>query len=133
MRKLDRLLLLKHICGLSDEGARALVHDPYFRFFTGEEFFQHAFPHERSDLSQWRKWLGGKLELLLAASLGAAHEAGAFHSQNLKRMTVDTTVQPKAITFPMPSFCMRPSRGSTAWQLASGCGNPIIAWPRPQR
>ena len=42
------------------------VHDPYFQFFTGEEFFQHTFPHERSDLSHWRKRLGDKLELLLA-------------------------------------------------------------------
>lgn len=28
------------------------------------------------------------------------HEAGALRSQDLKRVTVDTTVQPKAITFP---------------------------------
>jgi IS5 family transposase len=42
------LLLLKHIYGLSDEGVcERWVHDPYFQFFTGEEFFQHAFPHER--------------------------------------------------------------------------------------
>jgi transposase, IS5 family len=93
------------------------VHDPYFQFFTGEEFFQHAFPHERSDLSHWRKRLGDKLELLLAESLRLAHEAGALRGQNLKRVTVDTTVQPKAISFrPMPSSCMRPSKGSTAWQ-----------------
>ena len=52
---------------------RALVHDPYFQYFTGEEFFQHAFPHERSDLSHWRKRLGDKLELLLAESLRVAH------------------------------------------------------------
>ncbi len=65
-----------------------------------EEFFQHAFPHERSDLSHWRKRLGDKLELLLAESLRVAHEAGALRSQDLKRVTVDTTVQPKAITFP---------------------------------
>ncbi|MET4234924.1 hypothetical protein ABIA85_008231, partial [Bradyrhizobium sp. LA6.10] len=69
-------------------------------FFTGEECFQHAFPHERSDLSHWRKRLGDKLELLLAESLRVAHEAGALRSQDLKRVTVDTTVQPKAITFP---------------------------------
>jgi IS5 family transposase len=50
------LLLLKHIYGLSDEGVcERWVHDPYFQFFTGEEFFQHAFPHERSDLSHWRE------------------------------------------------------------------------------
>ncbi len=76
------------------------VHDTYFQYFTGEEFFQHAFPHERSDLSHWRKRLGDKLELLLAESLRVAHEAGALRSQDLKRVTVDTTVQPKAITFP---------------------------------
>ena len=95
------LLLLKHIYGLSDEGVcERWVHDPYFQFFTGEEFFQHAFPHERSNLSHWRKRLGDKLELLLAESLRVAHGAGALRSNDLKRVTVDTTVQPKAITFP---------------------------------
>ena len=44
------LLLLKQIYGLSDEGVcERWVYDPYFQFFTGEEFFQHEFPHERSD------------------------------------------------------------------------------------
>jgi len=50
------LLLLKHIFALSDEEVcERWVYDPYFQYFTGEEFFQHAFPHERSDLSHWRK------------------------------------------------------------------------------
>ncbi len=95
------LLLLKQIYGLSDEGVcERWVYDPYFQFFTGEEFFQHEFPHERSDLSHWRKRLGGKLELLLAESLRVAHASGALRSQDLKRVTVDTTVQPKNISFP---------------------------------
>ena len=95
------LLLLKHIYGLSDEGVcERWVYDPYFQYFTGEEFFQHEFPHERSDLSHWRKRLGDKLELLLAESLRVAHASGALRSQDLKRVTVDTTVQPKNISFP---------------------------------
>ena len=95
------LLLLKHIYGLSDEGVcERWVHDPYFQYFTGEEFFQHAFPHERSDLSHWRKRLGAKLELLLAESLRVAYESGALRTRDLARVTVDTTVQPKAISFP---------------------------------
>ena len=95
------LLLLKHIYGLSDEAVcERWVYDPYFQHFTGEEFFQHEFPHERSDLSHWRKRLGSKLELLLAESLRVAHEVGALRTRDLKRVTVDTTVQPKAITFP---------------------------------
>jgi IS5 family transposase len=124
------LLLLKHIYGLSDEGVcERWVHDPYFQFFTGEEFFQHAFPHERSDLSHWRKRLGDKLELLLAESLRVAHGAGALRGQDLKRCSR----RPSPFR-PMPSCCMRRSRGSTVWQegTASGCGNPIVAWLRPR-
>ena len=95
------LLLLKHIYCLSDEAVcERWVYDPYFQYFTGEEFFQHAFPHERSDLSHWRTRLGDKLELLLAESLRVAHESGALRAKDLERVTVDTTVQPKAITFP---------------------------------
>lgn len=95
------LFLLKHIYGLSDEGVcERWIYDPYFQHFTGEEFFQHEFPHERSDLSHWRKRLGAKLELLLAESLRVAHASGALRTKDLARVTVDTTVQPKNITFP---------------------------------
>jgi IS5 family transposase len=42
------LLLLQLICGVSDEGVcEHWVHDLYCQYFTGEELFQHAFPHER--------------------------------------------------------------------------------------
>ena len=95
------LLLLKHIYGLSDEAVcERWVCDPYFQYFTGEEFFQHVFPHERSDLSHWRKRLGSKLDRLLAESLRVAHETGALRSRDLARVNVDTTVQPKNVTFP---------------------------------
>jgi IS5 family transposase len=95
------LLLLKHIFGLSDEEVcERWVENPYFQYFTGEEFFQHSFPHERSGLSHWRKRLGDRLELLLAESLRVAHGSGALRPRDLARVTVDTTVQPKNITFP---------------------------------
>lgn len=42
----------------------------------------------------------GKLEKLLAESLRVAHATGALKTKDLARVTVDTTVQPKAITFP---------------------------------
>ena len=80
--------------------ASAGCEDPYFQYFTGEEFFQHEIPHERSDLSHWRKRMGEKLELLLAESLRVAHQSGALRTRDLARVTVDTTVQPKDITFP---------------------------------
>jgi IS5 family transposase len=116
------LLLLKHIYGLSDEAVcERWVHDPYFQHFTGEEFFQHEFPHERSDLSHWRKRLGDKLELLLAESLRVAHETGALRTRDLKRVTVDTTVQPKAITFPTDAKLLHAAiKGLN--RLAGKCG-----------
>ncbi len=78
-RFLIGLLLLKHIYALSHEGVcEHWVQDSYFQHFTGEEFFQHEFPHERSDLSHWRKRLGDKLDLLLAESLRLAHASGAL-------------------------------------------------------
>lgn len=95
------LLLLKHIYGLSDEEVcERWVDNPYFQYFTGEEYFQHAFPHERSGLSHWRKRLGDKLDVLLAETLRVAHDSGALRTRDLSRVTVDTTVQPKNITFP---------------------------------
>jgi IS5 family transposase len=82
------------------------VHDPYFQYFTGEEFFRHELPHERSGLSHWRKRIGGRLDALLAETLRVAHEAGALSKRDLARVTVDTTVQPKAVTFPTDAKLM---------------------------
>ncbi len=101
------LLLLKHIYGLSDEGVcERWVHDPYFQSFTGETFFQHELPHERSGLSHWRKRIGDKLEVLLAESLRVAHDTGALKTDDLARITVDTTVQPKNATHPADAKLM---------------------------
>ena len=95
------LLLLKQIYALSDEVVcERWVHDPYFQYFTGETFFQHALPHERSSLTHWRQRIGDKLELLLQESLRVAHDLGALKKGDLARITVDTTVQPKNVTHP---------------------------------
>ena len=101
------LLLLKHVYRLSDEAVCARwVENPYFQYFTGEAFFRHAFPHERSGLSHWRKRIGGKLEALLAESLRVAHDVGALKKDDLARITVDTTVQPKNVTHPTDAKLM---------------------------
>jgi len=86
------MLLLKATYSLSDEQVwERWVHDPYFQYFTGEEFFQHELPHERSGMSHWRKRIGDKLDILLAETLRVAHDAGALGKSDLARVTVDTT------------------------------------------
>ncbi len=95
------LLFLKQIHGLSDElVCERWVCDPYFQYFTGEEFFRHELPHDRSNLTNARKRFGDRLDLFLAETLRVAEEAGALKKSDLARVTVDTTVQPKNVTFP---------------------------------
>ena len=92
VRFMIAMFLLKHTYSLSDEqlGER-WVHDPYF---------QHALPHERSGMSHWRKRIGDRLKILLQESLRLAEAAGALRTRDIARVTVDTTVQPKNVTFP---------------------------------
>ncbi len=95
------MFLLKHTYGLSDEQVwDRWVFDPYFQYFTGEEFFQHDLPHERSGMSHWRKRIGDRLDILLQESLRLAEDTGALAKRDLARVTVDTTVQPKNVAFP---------------------------------
>lgn len=95
------MFLLKHTYALSDEQMwERWVSDPYFQYFTGEEFFQHALPHERSGMSHWRKRIGDRLDILLQESLRIAHDVGALKKGDLARVTVDTTVQPRNVAFP---------------------------------
>jgi IS5 family transposase len=95
------MLMLKHTYGLSDEQVwDRWVHDPYFQYFTGEEFFQHELVHERSGMSHWRRRIGDRLDILLAETLRVAHDSGALKKSDLARVTVDTTVQPKNVAFP---------------------------------
>ena len=99
------LHLLKHMDGLSDDAVCAhFLDSPYVQLFCGETHFQHALPLDRSSMTRWRKRIGPeRLELLLAETLATAERAGAAEPKHFERVTVDTTVQPKAVTHPTDS------------------------------
>jgi IS5 family transposase len=99
------LHLIKHMDGLSDEAVCARFLDsPYVQLFCGETHFQHALPLDRSSMTRWRQRIGAeRLELLLAETLATAQRAGAAEPKHFARVTVDTTVQPKAVTHPTDS------------------------------
>jgi transposase, IS5 family len=96
------LQLLKHIEGLSDEVVcERWERDPYMQYFCGEEYFQHAFPLERSGMTHFRNRVGDQaLETLLQETLAAAHRGGALSVRATEAVAVDTTVQEKAIAHP---------------------------------
>ena len=96
------LHILKHTYALSDEEVCARwVENPYFQYFCSETFFRHDFPIERSSMTHWRKRVGDKsLKILLQESLMVGLRSKALKPQDLTKITVDTTVQEKVITFP---------------------------------
>ena len=99
------LHLIKHMDGLSDDAVCARFLDsPYVQLFCGESHFQHALPLDRSSMTRWRKRIGAeRLELLIAETLATAQRAGAAEPKHFERVTIDTTVQPKAVTHPTDS------------------------------
>ena len=118
--------ILKHMFNLSDEGVcDRWVYDPYFQHFCGEEYFQFELPIERSSMTRWRHRIGPQgLEKVFQESLGVAHRTGALRTKDLKRVTVDTTVQEKAITFPTDAKLMHKARQRLV-RLAREHGVPL--------
>ena len=93
---------LKHVYDLSDEETvERFVENPYWQYFCGFEFFQHEMPIDASTMTRWRKRIGPEgLQDMLKASVDAALDTGTAKAGSLERITVDTTVQPKAIAHP---------------------------------
>ena len=111
-RLMAGLAILKHTYDLSDEGVCELwVENPYYQYFCGEEFFQHRLPLDRSSMTNWRNRMGEeRLQALLQESLAVATRTGAMRPNDLGRVIVDTTVQPKNITFPTDAKLMNRAR-----------------------
>jgi transposase, IS5 family len=105
VRLMAGLTYLKHTYDLSDEAVcERWVENPYWQFFCGFDYLQHRLPIDPSSLTRWRERIGAAgMELLLAATVEAALAAGAVKPSSLERVTVDTTVQPKAVAHPLDS------------------------------
>ncbi len=106
------LAILKHTYDLSDEVlCERRIENPYYQFFCGEEFFQHELVFDRSSLTRWRQRMGEeKLAALIQESLAVATKTDAMAPQDLARVIVDTTVQPKAVMFPTDAKLLNRAR-----------------------
>ena len=111
-RLMAGLAILKHTYDLSDEAlCDRWVENPYFQYFCGEEFFQHALVFDRSSLTRWRQRMGeDKLKTLLQESLAVATRTDAMKPSDLARVVIDTTVQPKAVMFPTDAKLLNRAR-----------------------
>jgi len=92
------LLILKQLYDLGDETLpSSWVQNPYFQYFSGYDVFQWKFPVAPSDLVHFRKRIGKSgAEFILKASLDIQDQ----RKVTCNEVSIDTTVQPKNITYP---------------------------------
>jgi transposase, IS5 family len=105
IRLMAGLLLLKELKGLSDEEVcQVWSENPYFQYFCGETFFQHRLPVEPPSLSIFRKRIGeAGMERLLQETVSLGLKTGTVTAKDIGKVSVDTTVQEKAVRFPTDS------------------------------
>ena len=106
------LLYLQHANDASDEAVVATwLENPYWQYFTGEDYLQTELPIDPSSLTRWRKRIGEEgVETLLMVTIEAAKAAGLIKKSSLDKVIVDTTVMPKAIAHPTDSRLLEKGR-----------------------
>ena len=101
-RLIAGLHYLKHAFARSDEAVVAQwLENPYWQYFCGEEYFQHRMPCHPTSLTHWRQRIGeAGCEWMLSVTIQAGVDSKTVKPSHFKSVTVDSTVQEKAITYP---------------------------------
>jgi len=97
IRTMVGLVYLKHVFNQSDESVvERWIENPYWQYFTGEQYFQNNQPFDPSEFVHFRKRMGEDgMEKVMSFTVKLHPEA-----LNEKEIQIDSTVQPKNITFP---------------------------------
>ena len=98
IRLIVGIIILRRMFSQSDESVLdRWVENPYWQYFTGEVYFRHDYPFDRTELIKFRRRIGEKgAEQILKASVNLF----AKKEVQEKEVLIDTTVQEKNITFP---------------------------------
>ncbi len=106
------LQYLKHVYGMSDQAVvRRWVENPYWQYFCGAIYFEHQLPIDPSSMTRFRQRIGESgCEKIFQATVKAGLRSKTIKPAHLKRITVDTTVQEKAVSFPTDSKLLNRSR-----------------------
>ncbi len=101
-RLIAGLHYLKHAFAVSDEDAVARwLENPYWQYFCGAEFFQHQMPCHSTSLTKWRNRIGeAGCEWMLSVTIQAGVTSHTVKPKDFQSVTIDSTVQEKAITYP---------------------------------
>lgn len=105
VRLLVGLHYLKHAFNESDASLlERWVENPYWQYFCGFTHMQHELPLHSTSLTVWRQRVGAeKVAELLQETIALAVREKQVTPQELRQVTVDSTVQEKNITYPTDS------------------------------
>lgn len=111
-RLMVALLYLKHAFNESDEEViQRWGETPTWQYFSGNEYFEHQWPCDPTQLGRFRKALGEEgVEELLARTMEVAVTLKLIAKRELTRVIVDSTVQEKAVAHPTDSKLLETAR-----------------------
>ncbi len=112
IRLLCSLLYLKHAFNLRDE---ALVlrwsENVMWQHFSGLDYYEPRLPCDATQIGRFRRAIGeAGMEAILKATVDAALEVKAIKPAEFERIIVDTTVQEKAISYPVDARLLEIAR-----------------------
>lgn len=123
IRLMVSLLYLKHAFNESDETmVERLSENVVWQLFSGMEYYQRQLSCYATRMGRFRRVLGeADVEQLLKTTIEAAVAMRAVKPVELERVTVDTTVQEKAVAHPTESRLLEVARAKIA-RLAKRVG-----------
>lgn len=112
VRLMVSLMYLKNSMNLSDEElVERWAENVQWQFFSGMAYYEPRLPCDATQIGRFRRLLGEQgLEQLLKATIECAVEIKAIKPAEFERLIVDSTVQPKAIAYPVDSRLLEIAR-----------------------
>ena len=112
IRLMCSLLYLKHAFNLSDEETcERWAENVVWQYFSGREYYEPRLPCDATQIGRFRAAIGeAGLQAILKATIDTALASKAIKPAEFERIIVDSTVQEKAIAYPVDSRLLEIAR-----------------------
>ena len=105
IRLMCSLLYLKHAFNLSDEETcERWAENVVWQYFSAMDYYEPCLPCDATQIGRFRTAIGeAGMQAILKATIGTAVASKAIKPAEFERILVDSTVQEKAIAYPVDS------------------------------
>ena len=112
IRLICSLIYLKHAFNLSaEETCERWAENVVWQYFSGMDYYQPRLPCDATQIGRFRTAIGeAGMERILAATIDTAVASKAIKPTEFERIIVDSTVQEKAIAYPVDSRLLEIAR-----------------------